>query len=812
MPAPVQTLPAPVPAEGAPQQQLTSVDIAVRGMTCASCQSHVQHALEDQEGVTDASVSLMLANASVTFDPQRTNPDKLIRAINGSGYAASLPASAESALEEQQTSEEEHDREFRSLRLRALVSLAAGIVAMILSLPLMTPATGVPHAATMDPFMTWVMHALTPSLSAAFPALYAIDHAVLSWILLFLTVFIMWWAGRQFYVRAWDATLRGTADMNTLIAVGTGAAFAYSVLATVSPQSLTSSGVAPDVYYEAVIIIIALILAGSAFEARARRETTAALRSLAELRPPTARIVTADGEKDVPVESVIAGNTVLIRPGDRIPVDGIILSGTSTVDESMLTGESLPVEKRPGDTAIGGTVNRGGAFRMTVTATGAESVLAQIVKLMRSAQRSRAPIQRLADKVSAIFVPTVILIAMITFAVWMFAGETASPVRAFSASVAVLIIACPCAMGLAVPTAVMVASGQGARFGILIKGGEALQRAGEIDTMVLDKTGTITEGAPSVVDFMLVNSPTPEIPESEILSLAASLESYSEHPLAHAIVAYAKEKRVQFAQPESFESAAGRGATGIVSGHALAIGSAALMREWAIDVAPLDARVGEHASAGRSVVYVNIDGKLVAAFALADRIRPTSRDAIAAMRAEGLAVTMLTGDNGRVARNIAAAAGIQSVIAEVLPEGKVAAIARLKQGGEHVVAMVGDGINDAPALAAADVGIAIGAGTAVAVEAADVTLVRSDLRGAVDAVRLSRKTMRIVRQNLFWALIYNVVGIPIAAGVLYPAFGILLSPIVASAAMALSSISVVGNSLRLRGFRSSWPESQAARS
>jgi Cu+-exporting ATPase len=653
--------------------------------------------------------------------------------------------------------------------------------------------------------MTWVMHSLSPAIRATAPWLYQIDRTLLSWGLLFLTLFVMWWAGRQFYIRAWDAAHRRSADMNTLIAVGTGAAFVYSLVATAAPRLLTSGGVAPEVYFEAVIIIIALILLGSAFEARARRETGAALKALTELRPATARLILNDGERDVPVESVAPGDTILVRPGEKIPVDGVILSGATSVDESMLTGESLPVEKRAGSSVIGGTVNSDGAFRMTATSVGAQSVLAQIVALMRAAQRSRAPIERLSDKVSSLFVPAVLLIALLTFVVWLLASETAPLVRAFSASVAVLIIACPCAMGLAVPTAVMVASGRGARMGILVKGGEALQRAGEADTVVLDKTGTITEGSPSVVK--VIRNPAHPLSLGEILSVAGSLESYSEHPLAVAVAAYAREQRASFSQPESFEAVPGRGATGVVAGHAIAIGSEALMGEW-VTAVPEDllALAESHASNGSTAVYANIDGQLAALFLVADTIRPSSVQAVRAMKRLGLSVAMLTGDSLNVATAIANAAQIDRVVAGVLPAGKVDEIRRLRAEG-RVVAMIGDGINDAPALAEANVGMAIGTGADVASEAADITLVRSDLRSSVDAIRLSRGTMRVVKQNLFWALIYNVLGIPIAAGVLYPQFGVLLSPVIASAAMAFSSLSVVSNSLRLRRFRAwNWRE------
>ncbi|HEX2692731.1 MAG TPA: copper-translocating P-type ATPase, partial [Gemmatimonadaceae bacterium] len=603
-----------------------------------------------------------------------------------------------------------------------------------------------------------------------------------------------------FYTRAWAAFRHHSADMNTLVAVGTGAAFVYSVVATVAPGFFFSRGVTPNVYYEAVIIIIALILTGNAFEARAKRQTANALRGLVHLQPKTARVLRhgADGserEVDAPVETVEAGETVIVRPGEQIPVDGEVVSGESAVDESMLTGESLPVSKKPGDSVIGGTINRTGAFRYRATTLGSDSVLARIVKLMRDAQGSRAPIQRLADRVSGIFVPVVMSIAIATFVIWFVAADNAPAVRAFAAAVSVLIIACPCAMGLAVPTAVMVSTGKGAELGVLIKGGEALQRAGDLRTIVLDKTGTVTEGRPTVTDLVL--APGSSRQPRDVLRLVASLESLSEHPLADAIVRHAREADTALAVPEAFESITGRGAVGVVDGTALAVGNARLMADYAIDPVPLAADVERLAAGGKTPMYVAIDGALAAVVAVADPIKETSREAIRRFHALGLEVVMLTGDNRRTAEAVAKEAGIDRVIADVLPDAKVAEIERLQAEGK-VVAMVGDGINDAPALAKADVGMAIGTGTDIAIEAGDVVLMRGDLRAAAQAVELSRRTMRTMKQNLFWAFIYNVIGIPIAAGVLYPAFGVLLSPILASAAMAFSSVSVVTNSLRLR--------------
>ncbi|HTG33592.1 MAG TPA: heavy metal translocating P-type ATPase [Thermoanaerobaculia bacterium] len=772
------------------------VDIPVQGMTCAACQASVQKALQRQPGVVDASVNLMMKNAAVTYDPAVTRPEALVEAIRDTGYEAELPRPEQTAFEEQEARDRANEEEFRNLRRKALVSGAIGVLAMIVSMPLM--ASGVHHGPVADPFMRWAMESLTPALRAAMPWLYRIDPAVLSWSLLALTLGVMAWAGRHFYVRAWSGFRHHSADMNTLVAVGTGAAFLYSVLATVAPGFFLSRGVAPDVYYEAVVIIIALILTGNAFEARAKSRTSAALRGLVALQPRTARVLQGEQESDVPVEQVKSGDTVAVRPGERIPVDGEVLSGASAVDESMLTGESMPVEKQAGDRVIGGTINRTGAFRYRATTLGSDSVLAQIVRLMRDAQGSRAPIQRLADRVSGIFVPVVLSLAIATFVVWYVAADSGSAVRAFAAAVAVLIIACPCAMGLAVPTAVMVATGKGAELGTLIKGGEALQRAGDVTTVLLDKTGTITEGRPTVTDVI----PAPGSPRSadELLRVVAALESSSEHPLADAVVRHARERNLAFMTPEEFQSVTGQGVVGVVEGSFIAAGNEGLMADYAADPAPLAADAERLTGEGKTPVYVAIDGRLAGLLAVADPLKGTAREAVARLKRMGLEVVLLTGDNRRTAEAIAREAGIDRVVAGVLPEGKVAEVKRLQQQGQ-VVAMVGDGINDAPALAQADLGIAIGTGTDVAVEASDVTLMRGDPRGIASAVELSRRTMRTMRQNLFWAFIYNVIGIPIAAGVLYPAFGILLSPILASAAMAFSSVSVVANSLRLRRAR-----------
>ena len=800
----------------------TITRIPVSGMTCAACQSRVQKTLQKQPGVADATVNLMMGNATVTYDPATVTPAALVDAIRETGYGAELPSTERTAFEEQEARDKATAEEFTVLRRKAIASGIVGVIAMIISMPLMSRLAG-EHAhggasSVGDPFMRWSMTVLDPFFRRVTPWLYSVPTTVVTWTLLLVTLGVMSWAGRHFYTRAWSAFRHHSADMNTLVAVGTGAAFVYSLIATVAPGFFRARGVTPDVYYEAVIIIIALILTGNAFEARAKRNTSVALRALVGLQPRTARVVRNLVEMDVPVDEVVAGDLVAVRPGERVPVDGVIARGESAVDESMLTGESLPVAKKAGDRVIGGTMNRTGAFRLKATTLGSDSVLAQIVKLMRDAQGSRAPIQRLADQISSVFVPVVISLAIATFAIWFVFADTAPGVRAFAASVAVLIIACPCAMGLAVPTAVMVATGRGAEVGVLIKGGEALQRAGDIQTVVLDKTGTVTEGRPTVTDLVRVRGSggnTSDAPprdgaapvtgvrsraDAELIRLVASLEKSSEHPLADAIVQHARAQQLTLADAEGFQSVTGRGAVGVVDGVALAVGNAALMADYSIAVEALAADAERLAGEGKTPMYVAADGVLAGVIAVADPIKSTSREAIQRLHAMGLEVVMLTGDNQHTADAIAKAAGIDRVIAGVLPAGKVAEIKRLQAEGK-VVAMVGDGINDAPALAQADIGMAIGTGTDIAVDAADVVLMRGDLRSAAQAIRLSRRTMRTTRQNLFWAFFYNVVGIPIAAGVLYPAFGLLLSPILASAAMAFSSVSVVSNSLRLRHAR-----------
>jgi Cu+-exporting ATPase len=706
--------------------------INVGGMTCAACQAHVQHALEETPGVEKAAVNLMTGDATVVFDPQAVAPPALLDAIRETGYDADLPAAGQSAFEEQEERERAEVAEARGLSIKAAVSLALGAVSMGLSMKFM-------------------------------------GDARVHWLLLGITVFVMAWAGRRIYAGAFTAARHGSSDMNTLIALGTGAAFAYSAAVTVAPGFFRARGIALDVYYEAAVLIVAFVVAGRALEARSRRQTTGALRKLIGLQSPTARVSRDGVESEIPVPRVRLGDTIVVRPGERLPVDGEIVDGASFVDEAMLTGEPAPVEKRPGNAVTGGTLNTTGSFRYRATTLGEASVLARIVALMRDAQVSRAPIERLADRISRFFVPTVFGLAVLTFAGWMIAGRGVT--QAAVSAVAVLIIACPCAMGLAVPTAVMVATGRGAAMGLLIKGGEALEKLRRVDTIVLDKTGTVTEGKPRVTQAKI---------EDDDLRLAASAESRSEHPLAKAVVDYAVSRGLTLGAVQEFHAAAGLGIRARVEGREVLAGNAAFLSANAVEAS------GEG-------ILVAINGRFAGSMLVSDPIRATTKAAVEEFARLDLEVILLTGDRKEPAQAIAREAGIGRVIAEVLPDGKAAEIRRLQSEG-RTVAMAGDGINDAPALAQADVGFAMGSGTDVAMEAGDVTLLRSDLRAVAQAIALSRAAWRVMWQNLFWALGYNVIAIPAAA------LGF-LSPVLASAAMAASSVSVVANSLRLKRAR-----------
>jgi Cu+-exporting ATPase len=737
---------------------VTTQDFAISGMTCAACSARVQRALEKSPGVDSANVNLLTSTATVSYHPDRVAVEQLLEAIRKTGYGAELP--------EPDATIEEHAAELDRERAEEVSSLGRKVV-----------VAGIAAAATMILMPFSHGHGAGPWL----------------WVLLALTLPSVSWAGRHFYTRAWSAAKHGGANMNTLIAVGTGAAFLFSLAMTVAGPWFLGHGVEPVVYYEAVNGIIALILLGNYLEARARRRTSGAIQRLIGLRPDTARVQRNGQEIDVRLSEIVPGDLVVVRPGERIPTDGQVSEGRSAVDESMLTGEPDPVLKSAGDDVTGGSLNGSGSIVFRVSRVGRDTVLARIIRMVEQAQGSKAPIQALADRISAVFVPVVMVIALVTFIAWWQLGSGQSVVRALAVSVSVLIIACPCAMGLAVPTAVMVATGRGAEHGLLIKGGEALQRMADVGTVVLDKTGTLTAGRPEVTDVEMV---TETVTESEMLRLVAAVEARSEHPIAAALVRRAAGTAGR-RDVTTFAAIPGRGVRGVVDGHVVLAGNAGLLELNGVDVSSLAPRVTRLASKAVTPVLIAIDGKAAGVLGVSDPIRPESREAVEDLQALGMNVVMLTGDDRRTADVVASEVGIREVIAEVLPADKQAQVARLRGEGQ-VVAMVGDGINDAPALAQADVGVAIGTGTDVAVEAADVTLLRPDLRGVSKTIALSRRTMRVIRQNLFWAFAYNTVGIPVAAGVLFPAFGLLLTPTMAAAAMAVSSVSVVMNSLRLR--------------
>ncbi|MBA3522862.1 MAG: copper-translocating P-type ATPase [Gemmatimonadales bacterium] len=767
--------------------------IPVSGMTCAACSARIQRTLEKTPGVATANVNLMTGSAAVSYDPAVVVPSRLVETIRETGYGAEMPTPDGSAENLLGVQDESRAGETRELRRKFGVSMVDAIIAMALSMPL---AELVGHGSTADPLMALMMP-LTDGLRQAMPWINAVSADAWRWLLLALTLPIVGWAGRHFYTRAWAAFRHHAADMNTLIAVGTGAAFLYSFAVTLADDWFATRGIEPHVYYEAVIWIIALILLGNLLESRARGQTSGAIRRLIGLRPATARVVRNGGETEIPLAQLRPGDEAIVRPGEKVPADGTVLEGRSNVDESMLTGEPVPVAKGPGDSVVGATLNRNGAFRFRVDRTGSDSVLSRIIRLVHEAQGSKAPIQRLADRIWAVFVPVVLSIAIATFVIWFDFGPEPAYLHALVAAVTVLIIACPCAMGLAVPTAVMVSTGRGAELGVLIKGGEALERSEGIDVVVFDKTGTLTEGRPAVRAVVLGGESEPGWDESRLLALAASVERLSEHPLGEAIVAAAKERGLTLVEPTEFESRTGRGVVGVVEGRRVAAGNLGLMADLGIPPGSLAPEAERLAGEGLTPVFVAVDGRLAGMVTIADSIRPTSSEAVARLERMGLATVMLTGDNRRTAESVARSIGIGRVLAEVLPDRKLDEIRRLQESGQ-VVAMVGDGLNDAPALAQADVGIAMGTGTDVAIEAGTVTLMRGDPIGVSTAIGLARRTMRVIRQNLFWAFIYNVIGIPIAAGALYPAFGLRLTPAMAAAAMAVSSVTVVFNSLRLR--------------
>ena len=751
------------------------VSLPVTGMTCAACARTIQATLEDTGGVREADVNFATGRATVVFDPETVGLEGLVGAIRDVGY---------DVLDEPDVEDDEAvaDAQDRAHRAEYAAARRKFVVAVAFSLPIVV--IGMSHVQ--------------------FPGV--------NWLQLALAVPVIFYSGSQFYRGAWAAVRHRNADMNTLIAAGTGVAFAYSVVVTVAPGVVMHAvpggemSHAPGVYFEVATAIIALVLLGRMLEARARGRTSDAIKRLIHLQPRTALVVRGGVEMEIPARQVRRGDVVVARPGERIPVDGEVIEGASAVDESMLTGESLPVDKEVGSPVFGGSVNSTGGFRFRATRVGRETTLQQIIRLVQEAQASRAPIARLADVISGYFTPIVISLAILTFVVWfdlMPAGNRFTP--ALVSFVAVMIIACPCAMGLATPTAILVATGRGAEKGVLIRGGEILERAGHITTVVLDKTGTITSGRPEVTDLV----PAPGVAPEELLAQAASAERASEHPLAQAIVRAAADRGIALAPATAFRALPGLGVSADTGAGRLVIGNQRLMDQEGIDTSPLAAEMERLAKQARTVMWVATDAasreqaasRLVGLVGLADTPRPESAAALRRMKAMGLELVMITGDNAAtaeaIARQVAPRGEIDRVVAGVLPERKAQEVKALQEAG-RVVAMVGDGINDAPALAQADVGIAVGSGTDVAIEAADITLMRNDLNGVAEAIHLSRRTLRVIKQNLFWAFIYNVLGIPIAAGALYPFTGWLLNPMLAAAAMSFSSVSVLANSLRLR--------------
>ncbi|MFO1151027.1 MAG: heavy metal translocating P-type ATPase [Alsobacter sp.] len=747
-----------------------TAELAIEGMTCASCVNRVEKALKKVPGVTEANVNLATEKASVRFISGMTTPAGLAAVIRRAGYDVRAAASDAAAPDrEREAREREYGALVRSLALAALLTL---------------PVFALEMGSHLVPALHhWVMDVVG-------------DRE--NWYIQFaLTTLVLFGPGMRFFRKGVPALLRLSPDMNSLVAVGTAAAYGYSVVATFT-SGILPAGTA-NVYYEAAAVIVTLILLGRTLEARAKGRTSEAIKRLFGLQAKAARVVRDGVLVEVPVDDVRTGDVVQVRPGEKIAVDGEVLEGSSYVDESMITGEPVPVQKAAGARVVGGTINKVGAFSFRATQVGADTVLAQIIRMVEQAQGAKLPIQALVDKVTGWFVPAVMAAALLTFLAWLILGPSPALTFALVNAVAVLIIACPCAMGLATPTSIMVGTGRGAELGILFRNGEALQSLRDVDIVALDKTGTITKGRPELTDLIVS-----EFDEGEVLALVAAVEARSEHPIAEAIVDAATDRGLDFAPVAEFEAVPGYGVRATVQGRAVEIGADRYMERLGVDVSSFAAAADRLADEGKSPLYAAIDNRLAAIIAVADPLKPSSPQSIAALHRLGLKVAMITGDNRRTAEAIGRQVGIDDVVAEVLPEGKVEALKRLRSRGLKV-AFVGDGINDAPALAEADVGLAIGTGTDVAIESADVVLMSGDLRGVATAIALSKATIRNIKQNLFWAFAYNVLLVPVAAGVLYPVDGTLLSPMVAAAAMAMSSVFVLGNALRLRRFKPSDP-------
>jgi P-type Cu+ transporter len=742
-----------------------TLSLPVLGMTCASCQHHVEDALRSTAGVESAHVDLMANRASVVFDPAVAAPESLVGAIKAAGYDAVLPRAGAS------TAEAAVNSETADAERKAWVTLIAGAAAMLLAMPLGTEMNG-------------AMGGTDHELMRLFPWLYSVPTDFLRWFLLTLTALTGFWAGRGIYASAIRALRHGTTNMNTLVSLGTGVAFVYSAYATIWPAA------GREVYFDAVLLILGFLLLGKALEARAKRRALAALDALSRLRPATARRIVDGIQTIVPLAEIRPGDSVLILPGERFPVDAIILEGRTSVDESMLTGEATPQPREPGSRVLAGSLNYDGAVTCQAESLGEATVLAQITRMVQQAQSSRTPMERLADRASSIFVPIVLILAAVTFSAWMLAAHSLP--LALASTVAVLVVACPCAMGLAVPAALTVAVGRGAQLGILFKGGEALERLAHLDAIVLDKTGTLTVGRPALEAVYVLGGYS----ENDLLRMAAAAEERSNHPLAHAVVDGARARGLEWPQAEDVQIFPGRGLTATVEGHDCLLGNAALFQEFGIPVVPNSI---PQAAAGTTRLWMAIDGVAAGCIDARDALRPDATAAVAALRRDGLRVLMLTGDSAAAAAPIAQQAGITEVEAGLDPAGKLARVRALQSSGLRV-AMAGDGINDAAALAQADAGIAMGTGADLAQEAGDVLLLRANPSAIPAALDLARSTLRVMRQNLVWAAGYNVLGIPLAAGVFDPRFHILLTPWVAAAAMALSSVCVLGNSLRLRNW------------
>jgi len=743
-------------------------EFGIRGMTCASCVSHIEGALKRTPGVTSASVNLLGGSARVTYKPELASVEALREAVRSTGYqvAEAAPGGAPSAGQEA-----EAEREYRTLMRKFWFAAIVSVPVMLFSYPDLIPG-----------LREWM-----PMGSDTRRAVWAVLGV--------LALPVMLWSGSQFYTGMWSALRHRSANMHTLIAIGISAAFLYSVVAIAFPGLFPDAALA-EVFWDVSTVVVALVVLGLALELKAKGKTSQAIKKLIGLQAKTARVLRDGREVDIPVEEVVADDIVIVRPGEKIPVDGEVLEGTSAVDESMITGESIPVEKHAGDEVIGATLNKTGSFRFRATKVGKDTALANIIRMVQDAQGSKAPIQRVVDAVAGYFVPAVMILAILAFLAWYDFGPDPRIVYATIVLVTTLIIACPCALGLATPTSLTVGIGKGAEHGILIRSGDALQTAKKLDAIILDKTGTITRGEPSLTDVL----PAEGFGADEVLKLAASLERGSEHPLGEAIVRGAETKGLELAQTSGFTAIPGHGVNGKVDGRDVHLGNAKLMADRGVQADSLASEWERLANEGKTPMFVAVDGKAAGIVAVADTVKPDSKAAIAALKRMGLEVVMLTGDNPRTANAIARQVGVDRVLAEVLPEEKAHEVQKLSLEG-RVVGMVGDGINDAPALAQADVGFAIGTGTDVAIEAADVTLIKGSLTGVVTAIEISRATMRNVYQNLFGAFVYNSLGIPVAMGLLYPFFGLLLSPLIAAAAMAFSSVTVVTNANRLRGFK-----------